>query len=234
VILLHGGDASSDIWGNQIPALVAAHHRVILIDSRGHGRSTWDGSPLHYETMADDVVAVMDALHLEKAAVVGWSDGAIISLILAMNDSDRVTRVYAFAANMDLLGLNVEGAFAPTIGPSMDLLKRIYLRVSLTPAKWGDLSGAVLKMQLSEPDYSADELGIIDGPKVAIVDGEHEEFITRAHTEYLARSIPGASMIILPGVSHFAPLQDPEGFNASMLKFLSGSGKAQRGLRVSG
>lgn len=220
VILLPPGDASSDVWGDQIPALLAAHHRVILIDSRGQGRSTWDGRPLHYEAMADDVLAVMNALHLRRSAFVGWSDGAIVSLVLAMDAPERVTRVYAFGANMDLSGLNLTGALAPTVGLSQALFERDYARVSPTPGGWKAVSAAVFDMQTREPTYSADDLAAIDGPKIAIADGDHEEFITRAHTEYLARTIPGAKLVILKDVGHFAPLQDPQGFNRSMLGFL--------------
>src|SRR5262245_61950870 len=84
VVLLHGGLSSSDDWGNQVPALIESHHRIILIDSRGHGRSTRSAQPLHYEVMEGDVIAVMDELHIGRAQVVGWSDGAIIGLVLAM------------------------------------------------------------------------------------------------------------------------------------------------------
>jgi pimeloyl-ACP methyl ester carboxylesterase len=227
VILLHPGDGSSELWGGQAPALIAAHRRVILIDSRGHGRSTWDGAPLHYEAMAGDVLAVMDALHLKRSAVVGWSDGAIVGLILAMKAPDRVSRIYAFGANMDLVGLNITGAFAPTVGPSGELMKRIYQRISPTPDNWDAFSGAVLEMQLREPNYSADDLARIRVKRIAIADGEHEEFITRTHTDYLAATIRGAKLMILPNVSHFAPLQDPNGFNASMVGFL-GTGTVRR------
>ena len=82
MILLHGGLASSDYWGGQVPALTAAGHRVIAIDSRGHGRSSRDNRPYSYELMASDVVAVMDALNIRRAVVVGWSDGAIIALVI--------------------------------------------------------------------------------------------------------------------------------------------------------
>src|SRR6201990_1852796 len=76
VVLLHGGLGHSGNWGYQVPALVGSGHRAVLIDSRGHGRSTRDARPFMYELMASDVLTVMDALHLEKPAVVGWSDGA--------------------------------------------------------------------------------------------------------------------------------------------------------------
>src|SRR5687768_2592056 len=104
VILLHGGLGHSGNWGYQVPALVSSGYRVVLIDSRGHGRSTRDSRPFMYELMASDVLAVMDALHLEKAAVVGWSDGACTALILAMKAPARVAGVFFFGCNMDPSG----------------------------------------------------------------------------------------------------------------------------------
>jgi len=70
VIFLHGGLANTDYWGDQVPA-VAAHHTVILMDSRGHGRSTRDARPYGYDLMADDVTALMDSLKIAKADIVG-------------------------------------------------------------------------------------------------------------------------------------------------------------------
>ena len=70
MILLHGGLANADYWGNQIKAL-ASHHTVIVMDSRGHGRSTRDLRPFGYDLMADDVIALMDVLQVPKADIVG-------------------------------------------------------------------------------------------------------------------------------------------------------------------
>ena len=89
VVLLHGGLANSDYWGHQVTAL-APHHTVILVDSRGHGRSTRDARPYGYDLMADDVVALLDTLHIAKADMVGWSDGAILGIDLAIRHPDRV------------------------------------------------------------------------------------------------------------------------------------------------
>jgi pimeloyl-ACP methyl ester carboxylesterase len=220
VILLHPGRGNSDLWGGQAPALVAGGHRVIVIDARGHGRSTMGEAPLAYDQMESDVVAVMDALHLPRAAVVGWSDGAIVALVLAMKDPDRASRIFAFGANMDLGGLRPLGLFAPTGAAANALLERDYRKVSPTPDRWEALSRAVGRLESTEPSYSEADLAAIHGPRIAIADGDHEEFIRRAHTLYLAHAIPGAQLIVLKGVSHFAPLQDPAGFNASVLGFL--------------
>src|SRR5579872_4841346 len=90
VILMHGGLGHSGNWGFQVPALVESGYRVVAIDSRGHGRSTRDARPYAYELMASDVLAVMDAANVERAAVVGWSDGACTALILGRHAPERV------------------------------------------------------------------------------------------------------------------------------------------------
>ncbi len=219
VILLHGGLASQRYWGNQVGPLVRDHHRVILIDSRGHGRSTRDDRPYTYELMASDVVAVMDALRIRRAAVVGWSDGAIIGLVMALKDPARLTRVFAFAANMDPSGVKPDTMTNPTFARFIAEAQASYARISPTPAAFNAFEAAITRMWDTEPNYSAADLKRIATP-TAIVDGDHDEAIKREHTEYLARTIPGASLIILKDVSHFAMLQDPAQFNAAMLRFL--------------
>jgi pimeloyl-ACP methyl ester carboxylesterase len=220
VILLHSGEASSDIWGWQVPALVADHRRVIVIDSRGHGRSSWDGR-IGYELMARDVIAVMDAAGIDRADVVGWSDGAIVSLIMAMKHSERVRRVFAFGANTDVAGgLNPLGALAPVSRSAEALLRDEYARDTGSARGFDALVAADTRMQLTEPNYLADKLAAIRGPAIAIADGDHDELIRHRHTEYLARTIPGATLIWLSHVGHFAPLQAPDAFNAAMLDFL--------------
>jgi pimeloyl-ACP methyl ester carboxylesterase len=221
VILLHGGMASSDSWGNQVGPLVASGRKVILIDSRGHGRSTLGQGALHYEVMAGDVVAVMNYLHLARADIVGWSDGANLGLILALKHPDRVRRVYAFGANMRTDALN-PGAFkAPILSKAAVRLAQDYHRISPTPDGFARLKQVLETMQTSEPNYSTNALNSISGPTIAIVDGDHEEFISHSHVEWLAHNIRGARLIWLPRSSHFAPWQAPQAFNTSVLNFLN-------------
>jgi pimeloyl-ACP methyl ester carboxylesterase len=219
VILLHGGLANGQYWAKQVPALERAGYRAVVIDSRGHGRSTRDARPFTYELMASDVVSVMDALKLRRAAVVGWSDGAIIGLVMAIHDPERLSRVFAFAANMDPSGVKPDTETNPTFARFERRAARDYARLSGTPGDFAAFRSAIEKMWSVEPNYTAADLARIRTP-VAIVDGDHDEAIKREHTEYLARAIPGAKLIILPGVSHFAMLQRPSEFNAAMLGFL--------------
>jgi len=218
VILLHGGLGHSGNWGYQVPALVNNGYRAIVIDSRGHGRSSRDVQPYSYELMASDVTTVMDTLNHERASLVGWSDGACIALILASQAPERVTGVFFFACNMDPSGTK-EFEFTPIIGRCINRHKQDYKQLSPTPDYFNEFSDAVGLMQRTQPNYSTDDLAQINVP-VMIVQSEHDEFIKHEHAEYLVRNIPNAEFIYLPGVSHFAPLQRPEQFNVAMLAFL--------------
>lgn len=218
VILLHGGLGHSGNWGYQVPALVKSGYRIVLIDSRGHGRSTRDARPYSYVLMASDVLAVMDTLQLEKAALVGWSDGACTALILASQAPARVSGVFFFACNMDPSGTK-EIEFGPLLQRCFSRHVKDYKQLSSTPDQFDEFSEAVGLMQRTQPNYSAEDLAQIRVP-VAVVQSEHDEFIKREHAEYLARNIPNAQFIYLPDVSHFAPLQRPDQFNTAMLEFL--------------
>jgi pimeloyl-ACP methyl ester carboxylesterase len=219
VILLHGGMGHSGNWGYQVPALLERGYQAVLIDSRGHGRSTRDARPFSYELMASDVLAVMDALQIERAGLVGWSDGACTSVVLAGQAPERVAGVFYFACNMDPGGARSEIEFTPVLQRCVGRHRQDYRRLSSTPDDFERLSADLGQMQRTQPNYSAADLAGVRVP-VAVVQSEFDEFILREHAEYLARSIPGAEYIFLPGVSHFAPLQRPAQFNAALLSFL--------------
>jgi pimeloyl-ACP methyl ester carboxylesterase len=220
VILLHGGFGHSGNWSYQLPDLVTAGHCVILIDSRGHGRSTRDARPYTYELMASDVLAVMNTLRLERAALVGWSDGACTALILAALAPTRAAGAFFFGCNMDPSGLKQIDERNPLLFRCLSRHAKDYAQLSATPDQFDEFTAAVRIMMSSQPNYTAQDLSRISVP-VLIVQAEHDEFIKHEHAEYLARSIPNAKLIILNGVSHFAPLQRPHIFNAAMLAFVT-------------
>src|SRR6202011_3710659 len=161
VILLHGGLGHSGNWGYQVPTLVSSGHRAVLIDSRGHGRSTRDLRPFMYELMASDVLAVVDALHLEKAPFVGWSDGACIALILAMKAPARVAGVFFFGCNMDPGGVKEITEPNTILDRCLGRHAKDYARLSATPDQFKAFAEAVGLMMKTQPNYSARELGEI-------------------------------------------------------------------------
>jgi pimeloyl-ACP methyl ester carboxylesterase len=221
VILLHGGLANADYWGNQIKALMPSR-TVIVMDSRGHGRSTRDTRPYGYDLMADDVVGLLNFLNVPKADVIGWSDGGILGLDLAIRHKDRVGRVFAFAANTVPSGVKDDVEKNPTFAAFIKRAGDEYRAHSSTPGEYDAFVDQISKMWASEPNWTDAHLQAITTP-VLVVDGDHDEAIKREHTEYIAATIPHAGLLILPNASHFAFLQDPELFNFAILHFLDGN-----------
>lgn len=218
VVFLHGGLSNSDYFGLQVPE-VARRHRVICVDSRGHGRSTRDAQPFGYDLMTDDVVALLDRLQIPRVAIVGWSDGAIIGLDMAMRHPDRVSRVFAFGANTQTSGLKPDIDKNPTFARFIARAKTEYEHLSPTPGEYDQFLHQIEKMWETQPNWTDEQLRTIRAP-VLIADGQHDEGIKREHTEYMAATIPDAGLLILPNASHFAFLQDPTLFNAALLDFL--------------
>jgi pimeloyl-ACP methyl ester carboxylesterase len=217
VVMIHGGLANSNYWAHQVRAL-QNRYRVIVLDSRGHGRSSRDAQPYGYDLMASDVIALMDYLKVGKAAIIGWSDGAIIGLDIAMKNPDRVSRLFAFAANSDPSGVadisksDVFNAFVARAGEE-------YKRLSPTPGEYSAFVDESKKMWDTQPKWTADDLAKIKTP-TWIVDGDRDEAIKRENTEFMAASIPNAGLLIQPQVSHFSFLQDPQQFSNDVLHFL--------------
>jgi len=218
VVLLHGGLANSDYWGHQVKAL-AARHTVITLDSRGHGRSSRNEKPFGYGLMADDVVAVLDSLKIPRADIVGWSDGAIIGIDLALHHPDRIGKVFAFAANTQTSGVKDGVEKNPTFAAYIERAGKEYAKLSPTPKEYDAFVEQISHMWASQPNWTDAQLASIKTP-ILIADGDHDEAIKREHTEYMAATIPGAGLLILPNTSHFAFLQDPALFNAAVLGFL--------------
>jgi pimeloyl-ACP methyl ester carboxylesterase len=217
VLLLHGGLANSNYWGNQVPPL-ARHYQVVVMDSRGHGRSTRDERPYGYDLMAADVLGLMDFLQLRKAAIVSWSDGAILGLDIAINHPERLTKLFAFAANSDPSGV-ADIAHSPVFNAFIARAETEYRALSPTPGQYKSFFDQISKMWETEPHFTADQLSAITVP-VWIVDADHDEAIKRENTEFMANHIPDAGLLLQPQVSHFSFLQDPQQFTSDVLHFL--------------
>jgi pimeloyl-ACP methyl ester carboxylesterase len=219
VLLLHGGFGSSNYFAHLIPALRADGRSVIVIDSRGHGRSTLGRAPLGYARMAADVIAVLDQLQVTKVDLVGWSDGGIIGLELAISHRDRLGRLFAFGANADPSGVRPGSENSPVFKAYLERAERDHARVAPAPAAFARLHQQVLNMWSTEPHLSRAQLRSISTP-TTIADGQYEEAILPAHVVFMAQNLADANMMILPRVSHFAMLQAPDTFNDAVLYFL--------------
>jgi pimeloyl-ACP methyl ester carboxylesterase len=218
VILLHGGFASSDEWGFEVP-LLSKTHKVIVADSRGHGRSTMSDQPLGYNLMASDVLHLMDYLKIKKASIVGWSDGGIIGLILGIKNPERVNKLFTFGSNYNLAGYKTEPIDSALAARFMARVQANYRKLSPTPDNFAELRNALRKMYSTEPDLNPDEIKTIKAPTV-IACGEYEQFIKLEHFEGLAHLIPNAKLVILPNVGHGGLLQDPAKFHQAVVNLL--------------
>ncbi|HET7268669.1 MAG TPA: alpha/beta hydrolase [Oleiagrimonas sp.] len=224
VILLHGGLGNSNWWGLQIPAL-AGHYRVIVIDSRGQGRSGHDpDATMTYRLMARDVLALLDHLHIDKAAIVGWSDGSITGLEMAIHHPERVSKLFAFGANTTPAGYVGSSGRSPAQQAVVDEYSRLmrsgYMKMSPTPGDYEAFHKKMSDLWNTRPNISAEQLQGITVP-TWIVDGDHDEIIRRKDIDFQFHQIPGALELIIPGTSHFAFLQKPEVANAALLRFMA-------------
>jgi len=215
VLVLHGGLGWLVDMRHQIEAL-ASRHFVIAPDSRGHGRSTDAESPLSYAAMADDMLALLDRLAIRRADIVGWSDGGIVGLTLAMRHPERVGRLVVIGANFDPAGL----VSPPDPDPAVPPVPRSYRWTAPDPAHWSALYRKVVAMWRTQPRYTPGELGTIRSPTLVMAGAF--DAIRRAHTDALAAAIPGAQEYIVPGATHRAPLTHAAAVNARILAFLDG------------
>ena len=220
VLLIHGGLGHADVWGFQVPAL-AEDHKVIVADSRGHGRSTRSEQPFGYQLMADDYLALLDHLGIDQVALVGWSDGGIIGLDIAIRHPERLNALYAFAANYVPEGVRETVGTDPVFGAYVERASADYSRLSPTPDEFDAFVEQISQMWASQPNYSKEQLQAIP-VRTVVFSGEHDEAIKLEHTEEMAELIPNARLEIMPDASHFAMWQRPEAFTASVQNFLAG------------
>ena len=218
VLLIHGGLGHADIWANQVKDLMK-DHTVIVADSRGHGRSSRNAEAYSYDLMASDYVALLAYLKIDKTALVGWSDGGIIGIDIAMKHPERLSRLFAQAANVTVDGVDPKVMENKIFNAYIARMGEDYQKMSKTPDQFDAFVEQISHMWASQPNWSDADLAKITVP-TAIVLGDHDEAITRAHTEHMAAVIPGAKLVILNDASHFAMLQDPAGYTEAVRDFI--------------
>jgi pimeloyl-ACP methyl ester carboxylesterase len=215
VLVLHGGTGWLETMHYQIRAL-AANRFVVAMDSRGHGKSTDSDAPLSYDLMADDTLKLLDRLNIGKTDIVGWSDGGIIGLDLAMHHPERVGRLVVIGANFAVDGLVDQ----PDLNAAVPPAPGFYARNAPDPAHWPALYRKVVTMWATQPNYTTADLGKITAP-VLVMAGEFD-VIKRTHTDQLARAIPGAEEAIIAGGGHDMVIGKPDAVDARILAFLKG------------
>ncbi|RSL58564.1 hypothetical protein CEP53_006101 [Fusarium sp. AF-6] len=223
IVMDHGGLGYSAYFGSVISRLVANGHYVIAVDRRGHGRSTFNANDVFtYDQMADDIHDQLAAAGVSEYNVVGWSDGAMTTLAALINPTlaAPIHKAFVFggAANPE----QTNATFSDTAIFSEFVSRCGVEYAELQPnANFSLFANKVGTMEATLPQITDAQLGTIDGSRVIIVGAEHEEAINLDVPEKLHKAIKGSQLEILPGVSHFAPLQDPDQFTKAVEKFFA-------------
>jgi pimeloyl-ACP methyl ester carboxylesterase len=210
LVLLHGNGEDLRVFEHQI-GYFSQYYRVIAVDTRGHGQSMRGTAPLNFYTFAADLVAVFDALKVEKAHIVGFSDGATIALHTALTAPERV-------ASMVLLGVNYN-----TKG--LLLVPRIQIRLAYICLSVAALFSAKIRkrreiwgLMVYQPNLTIEDISQITLPTLVIT-GEND-MVSQHHNDEISRAIAGSERLIIPGGNHFWIFKKPELLNKIVMEFL--------------
>ena len=226
LVLLHGGLTSAEAcWSRTALPFFAAQFDVIAPDQLGQGRTNDDLThPMGYHAMAEDTVELLGQLGVTRAVFVGWSDGGILALDIAMHHPVLATKIVASSANSDPGGAapDVVAMFktVPADSPLLKEARDAHARLSPDgPSHWPVLFERMRTLYMTEPQWTTADLATIAAPTL-IIAGDHDAIRTE-HTVQIAASIPGAELAILPNAGHGVPLDDPARWDAVILRFLN-------------
>ncbi|MFR0353201.1 alpha/beta fold hydrolase [Streptomyces sediminimaris] len=223
LLLLHGGMCTNETWGAQRADLAAAY-RLFLPERRAHGHTPDVEGPLSYGDMADDTVDFIEAVVETPVHLVGWSDGGIVALLVALVRPDLVRRVVAIGANFRP---TPEIAADPAMfehltddGPATAPLRDMYAAASPDGAgHWPVVVRKLADMFAVEPALTTADLSRITAPTLVLAGDD--DMMTLEHTIDLYRAIPASQLAIVPGTSHAAPMEKPALVNRLILDFLT-------------
>lgn len=204
LLMLHGNGGAIDAFSNQIP-FFEKHFRVIAVDSRLQGKSGGDDDTLSYDMMAGDFCALLDFLKIDSAYVLGWSDGGINALIMAMQCPEKVKAIAISGANV----------VPDTSAFDSSLIKEMIAVVNRKDAT--AVERTLNRMMLYQPNIANKELGKIGCPALVMA-GDHD-LIRAEHTLKIYQSLPHAELCIFPDSEHGVCQQHPEMFNETVGRF---------------
>lgn len=198
VILIHGNKGDHHVF-DELAASMSIEHTVYAMDSRGYGESATP-KEYHYADMAEDVINLIDALSIEKPYLIGFSDGAIIALLVAIKRSELLGGIICCGANL-----------------TPDGLKHKDLRE--TKKDYKKTKDPKTLMMLTEPNITSSDLKKIKVPAI-IIAGEND-CIKEKETESIAKGIDGAILQILPGENHFSYIVHTDKLNRLINDFIN-------------
>src|SRR5215471_18463722 len=206
VVLLHGGFSGAAAWSAQAPALTGAGFRVYVPERRGHAHTPDVDAPLTYEVMAEDTVAYLEAEVRGPAHLVGWSDGAVVALLVALRRPDLVARVVLIGQYYNSSG-RVPGSDLMRLlhtGDAKNFLRQGYDPLSPDgPAHFDVVYAKTMAMIDSEPEIDLAALGAVSSPAL-VLQGDQDE-VTLEHSAAVAAALADGRLAVLPG-THLLPL----------------------------
>jgi pimeloyl-ACP methyl ester carboxylesterase len=213
LLIIHGNGGSINNFIYQIP-FFSKTYKVIIADSRAQGKSADNGDSLSYEMMADDYAALLDALKIDSADVIGWSDGGINALLLAIRHPEKVKKLAATGANLVPDTTAVPQQIWDMVTPQYNMLKT---KASKTPQEKQVYK--LLRLLVEQPHIPLTDLHKISCPSL-IMGGDHD-VIKPAHTLLIAENIPSSYLWILPNSGHSTPIVYKDEFNKKIDEFFS-------------
>jgi pimeloyl-ACP methyl ester carboxylesterase len=213
VLIIHGNGGSISNFEKNIPYF-SGKYRVIIADSRAQGRSADPGDSLTYEMMADDLAALLDQLHVDSANVIGWSDGGINGLLLAIRHPEKVRKLAVTGAN---LWPDTSAVYPEILGMVKPYYIGLKKKQTLSPQE--KTSFKLLRLLVDQPNIPLSDLHRIHCP--ALVMGGDHDVIRPEHTLLIAMNIPRSYLWILPNSGHSTPIVYSEQFNKTIDDFFT-------------
>jgi pimeloyl-ACP methyl ester carboxylesterase len=213
LLMIHGNNGSMRAFADNVPYF-ARHYQVILADSRSQGKSLDPDHTLHFEMMADDFAALLDAMHVDSACILGWSDGGIIAILMAIYHPEKVRKFVASGANVS----PDADAFSPGIWDrdkaAYDAGVNKHRATADEKNEW-----KLFLLNREEPHISTAQLNTIKCPAL-LVCGDHD-IISISHTVMIYQNIPNANLWILPNAGHATLSEHAEEFNKKTHEFFA-------------
>ncbi|MBM3957922.1 MAG: alpha/beta hydrolase, partial [Gemmatimonadetes bacterium] len=220
----------------QVPALAGAH-RVVTMDSRGHGRTTLGSAGLSYRRMARDAYLLLEELGTGPAYVVGWSDGGCTALYMALLYPESVAGIALIGTsyntgNYSERSLRLMESLLRPGSAGLLAARAAWSAAAPEPRRWGQFAGEMRRMWRNEPDLTPGDLGHVTVPAL-VIGCDRDEFLAwpgdplKVFRE-TAQAVPRAEMRVIPGGTHTVLVRRPAELNAALLEFLDGGGAAGR------
>jgi pimeloyl-ACP methyl ester carboxylesterase len=218
VVLLHGGISNGDDL-RAAAAQLEDRYRLVSFDRRGHGRTADTDRPFSYVEMAEETVGVLEQVVGEPAALVGWSDGGIVALLVALSRPDLVRSMVLIGTDFHFEGVRPFGQ-DPAMEAAFESMKSSYLERSPDGVEhFPVMLAKATHLMETEPRLTTDDIATIATPTLVLVGDD--DLIELGHTVALYEALPAGRLAVVPAASHLVPVEQPELVGRLIADFLA-------------